>query len=49
MKGKCLMELINYSEALQCFQKVIDFSPSNHEVNSLSYEFLQYANIYNFN
>ncbi len=48
MKGKCLIELMNFSEALQCFQKVIEYSPSNHEVFSL-FEFLKVFSIFYFN
>ena len=32
LKGQCMLELMNYNEALQCFQKVIEICPLNSEV-----------------
>lgn len=35
MKGKCMLELVNYNEAYQCFQKVIEMRPKNTEVMNI--------------
>jgi tetratricopeptide (TPR) repeat protein len=46
MKGRCMSELVNYNEAYQCFQKVIEMRPMNYEVfMKLYFSFINNKNI----